>query len=81
MPRGALVPHHERMHPELTAMIAHQRFDELSGATHRSVETGPRRRFFRRRRDTEHSRVTAPAPIVLLPPPREERDTTGWRVA
>jgi hypothetical protein len=81
MPGGALVPHHGRMHPELNAMIAQQRYDERSWTTHRSVQTASRRGFFRRRRDTEHEWVTAPAPVVLLPPPREERDTTGRRVA
>jgi hypothetical protein len=81
MPLGALVPQHGRMHPELNSMIAQQRYDELSSASHRCVATAPRRGFFRRRHDVQISWVTGPAPIVLLPPPREERDTTGRRVA
>jgi hypothetical protein len=81
MPRRALVPHHRTMHPEFNFMIARQRFDELSNATHRFVDTAPRRGFFRRRRDAQHPRVSAPDRIVLLPPPREGRDTTGRRVA
>jgi hypothetical protein len=64
------------MHPELTSIVLRLRADELS-RSHRAIDVAPRRGFFRRRRDMHRSRVTSPAPIVLLPPPREERDTTG----
>jgi hypothetical protein len=81
MPPGALVPHRGHMHPELNAIVARLRYDELSSAAHHTVDAVPRRGFFRRRRAWHQTRVTAPTPIVLLPPPREERDTTGQRVA
>jgi hypothetical protein len=76
---GPLVPHDERMHPELSLQIAQLRHDELTNARRFRHTTDPvaRRRFFRRRRDTQLAAETPPAPLVLLPPPREERDPTG----
>ena len=66
------------MHPELNLHIARLRFEELSTAPrhHASVRRGLRS-FLRRRRDVHASTFTEPSTLVLLPPPREERDPTG----
>jgi hypothetical protein len=77
MPPDALVPQHGHMHPELTAIVARQRYDELSSTARHIVDAAPRRGFFRRRRESALSPVSTPSQIVLLPPPREERGTTG----
>jgi hypothetical protein len=70
------------MHPELNMHIAHLRIEELSAAPrHRATDASASRRsirsMLRRRRDTPLAVGGEPSPIVLLPPPREERDTTG----
>ena len=70
------------MHPELNLHIAHLRFEELSAAPrHRAPASSSARRglrsFLRRRRDMSATVGVQPSPIVLLPPPREERDPTG----
>jgi hypothetical protein len=67
------------MHPELTRQIAHLRHDELTDARRfrHPTDRAARRGFFRRRRDSHVVTATQPSPLVLLPPPREERDSTG----
>ena len=68
------------MHPDMTYSIAKLRREELLGARRFPVAARAGRRgrwFFRRRRDTPVAAVTEPAPIVLLPPPREEHDPAG----
>lgn len=68
------------MHPEMSYRIAVLRHEELIGA--RRFPTPARRRrgvrgLLRRRRDALVEAGVQPAPIVLLPPPREERDPAG----
>ena len=68
------------MHPDMTYSIAKLRREELLGARRfpAAAPAGPGHRwFFHRRRDTPVAAVTEPAPIVLLPPPREERAPSG----
>jgi hypothetical protein len=65
------------MHPELNFQIASLRHAELTAGSHRhtTVPARPTRRWsLRRRRDTPAGAVAQPASLVLLPPPREERD-------
>ncbi len=80
----ALVPHHVLMHPEMSIQIATLRYEELIAQPRRlrvDVRSSDRRSFLRRRRNA-HGGVAVPPPrLVLLRPPREERDTTGRRVA
>ena len=66
------------MHPELNLHIAQLRHQELIGAVHRPAPAHRGwRGFFRRRRETRAAVGLDLPPIVLLPPPREERDPTG----
>ena len=70
------------MHPEMNMMMAKLRHEELVSSNHH-VDRGrrARRRFFRRRRDTEVPMVSRPADLVALPPPREGREVDTRRVA
>lgn len=68
------------MHPELNYRIATLRHEELIAARRFPRSARPPRRsrgLFGRRRDTSAEAGAQPATIVLLPPPREERDTVG----
>lgn len=70
------------MHPEMTYRIAVLRHEERLRARRfpAPTETG-RRRWFRRRRDLLTTGVGQPVSIVLLPPPREQREPADQRVA
>jgi hypothetical protein len=69
------------MHPEMNIQIAQLKAAELVGR-HRHIHDldGVRRTgirgFFRRHRDT-HPSTEPSTPLVLLPPPREERAPSG----
>ncbi len=68
------------MHPQLNYDIAKLRHEELVNARRHPAPARVRRGlrgFLRRRRDTLHAVGTSPVSIVLLPPPREERDPAG----
>jgi len=64
------------MHPELSYQMARLRHDELTSASRIARRTSgtPRRSWFRRRRDTPAVELSQPPALVLLPPPRDERD-------
>ena len=70
------------MHPEMNMMMAKLRHEELTSSI-RPVDRGrrSRRRFFRRRRDTEATMISRPADLVALPPPQEGREVDRRRVA
>ena len=71
-----------RMHPDLAFTIAKLRHDELTGPRfHGDVAGRPRRRFFRRRRDSVTPPVSRSVDLVALPPPREGREVDERRVA
>ena len=68
------------MHPDMNYAIAKLRHEERLHARRFPAPArrpSALRRLFRRRRDISVAVVTSPAPIVLLPPPREEREPTG----
>jgi len=66
------------MHPEMSYAIAKLRHEELTGARRFPARATTRRiGFFRRRRHTPAVVAGPRAPIVLLPPPREEREPVG----
>jgi len=68
------------VHPEMNFRIAVLRHEELISARRfpRAAPAGRRHRgLFRRHRDTHHAATVHAATIVLLPPPREERDPAG----
>ena len=67
------------MHPDMTYSIAKLRREELLGARRfpAAAGAGRGRWFSRRRRNTPVAAVVEPAPIVLLLPPRQERDPAG----
>ena len=83
MYQGALVPHHQSMHPEMNLQMAQMRVAERSGRPRRVHEldavrgrTGIRG-FFRRHRDLRADVERPSTTVVLLPPPREEREPSG----
>ena len=70
------------MHPEMNMMMAKLRHEELTSSIRPRRSRSPlRRRFFRRRRDTDATVVSRPADLVALPPPQEGREVDTRRVA
>jgi hypothetical protein len=68
------------MHPEMNYAMAKLRHEELVGSRRFARPARARRvgTFLRRRRrDPLGGVATPPAPIVLLPPPREECEPAG----
>jgi hypothetical protein len=68
------------MHPEMSFQIAKLRHEELTSRRHlvdQPVRSRGIRRFFRRHRDMATLDAVQPPSLVLLPPPREERDPKG----